>query len=274
MFSGVLNPGVMMGSDIRWDDLPATVRAAIEEHTGRVAGTSPGGDGVSTDFRLILDTASGSVFIKGTGPDSHWAERERLTLGAALAAHVTPLSPPLLWQAHADGWDITGWPALEGHPADLTPGADLDRILPILRTLSAIPAPDVPGLQSTGEFWGIPGDMLTHTDPQPANFIIGPEKARMIDWGWAMRGPSWLTAARLIPHLLIAGWSPADAEQALSSIPAWTDAPSDAITAYAQSHADSWDDIYRKRPASHQRRWRDATRAWADYRREGNPSRT
>lgn len=263
-----------MSNHTGWDELPASVHAAIQEHTGPVAGASPGGDGASTDLRLILDTATGSVFIKGTGPDAHWVERERLTLGAALAEHITPLSPPLLWQTRADGWDITGWPALPGHPANFTSRSDLDLILPILRTLAETPAPDVPGLESTGEFWGIPGDMLTHTDPQPANFIIGDGQAQMIDWGWAMRGPSWLTAARIIPHLLLAGWNPADAEQALASIPAWTGAPPGAVTAYALSHADSWDDIHRKRPGNHQRLWRDATRAWADYRQARNASRT
>lgn len=252
---------------VEWDSLPRRVREAVEQHTGVVARASGAGDGASTDMRLILDSPGGKVFIKGTGPDSSWVERERLALGAALAPYVSPLSPLPLWQVRAGGWDVSGWPVLPGRPADFRSGPDVGLVLGLLRGLAEIPAPDVPGLESTGEFWGIPGDMLVHTDPQPANFIVGGGRAWMIDWGWAMRGPSWLTPARLVPHLLIAGWNPADAEQVFSAIPAWTGAPSGKVTAYALSHADSWEEIHQKRPGNqHCRLWRDVTRAWAEHR--------
>lgn len=134
-----------------WDELPAAVREAIERHTGPVAEASPGGAGMSTVVRLILDTPGGSVFIKGISPDVSDVARERLELGAGLAPFVTALSPPLLFRAQVDGWDITGWPALPGRPtADFTPGsADIPKITALLARLGRIRAPDdVPSMPS------------------------------------------------------------------------------------------------------------------------------
>jgi hypothetical protein len=68
--------------NMSWEELPAAVRGAIERHTGAVSGTRPGGEGMSTAVRLILDTEGGGVLIKGTRPGSGRLVRERLALGA------------------------------------------------------------------------------------------------------------------------------------------------------------------------------------------------
>jgi hypothetical protein len=226
--------------------------------------------------RLVLRTASGSVFIKGTGPDADDLQRGRLDLGAALAPFVTALSPPLLFRARAGGWDVTGWPALPGRPrADLTPGStDIPKIVALLAGLGTIPAPDVP-MRPTGKDWGdfagdpgqLDGGMLVHSDPHPTNFVVDGPRAWLVDWGWALRGPAWVTAARLMPYLIEAGCKPADAEQALAGIPAWAEAPRRAVTEYAAANAQSFDRAYRQRPGNqHRRHWREITRTWADHR--------
>jgi hypothetical protein len=73
-------------------ELPVSVREAIEEHTGPVTGSVLGGNGFSTDMRLILHTETGDVFVKGVGPDGGYVERDVLDLGAELAPCIQP--PP------------------------------------------------------------------------------------------------------------------------------------------------------------------------------------
>jgi hypothetical protein len=258
-----------------WEELPAAVRQGIEQHAGPVTATEAHGEGVSTSVRLILRTRGGSVFAKGTGPDADDFERDRLTLGAALAPHVAAVSPPLLWRVTADGWDITGWPLLPGRPrASLAPGSpDIPAVVGILQELAEIQAPSVP-MWSTGKVWGFDdpgfgGGALVHTDPHPANFVIDGSRAWMVDFGWAMRGPAWVTSARIIPHLIDEGWPPADAERVLSVIPAWASAPPGTVSAYVADLARSFEKSYRQRPGNpHRRRWHEITRAWADHRAE------
>jgi hypothetical protein len=103
----------MISKNPRWGELPASVREVIEKHTGPVTGSVPGGDGYSTDMRLILHTATGDVFVKGIGPGGGHVERDVLELGAELAPFV-PASPSLSFKGQADGWVFTGWQALEG----------------------------------------------------------------------------------------------------------------------------------------------------------------
>lgn len=266
-----------MAGTAEWDQLPAPVREAIEQRTGPVAGTSPGGHGVSTDVRLILHTETGTVFIKGTGPHATSAERDRLHLGAALAPHVTALSPPLLWRVtHPGGWDITGWAAIPGRPADLTPGSpDVPRATALLAELGTITAPDVPGLWSIAEHWGrhaddpraLHGGALVHTDPHGHNFIIDRDHTWLTDWGWAARGPAWATPMRFILFLMEAGWQPADAEQALTSVPAWTQAPPAAITTHAVTSVPSWEKAAARQPGNERlQAWAGIARQWAAHR--------
>jgi hypothetical protein len=266
-----------LSASAEWDELPAAVREAVEQHTGPVAGTSPGGEGMSTSLRLILHTARGDVFAKGTGPDSTTHQERRLALGAAMAPHVTTIAPPLLWQARAGGWNITGWPALPGRPwADHKPGTpDMPKMTRLLRELSTIPAP--PELTRTArEDWGrytdnpdlLDGDMIVHRDPNPTNFVINGDRAWMVDWGWAVRGPAWLTPALLVLSMMEAGWKPADAEPALAAVPAWNNAPPRAVTAFADAEARSWDAAVERAPTK-VRKFRAAiARAWADHRAE------
>jgi hypothetical protein len=260
----------------RWDELPAGVREAIERYTGSVAASSPGGQGRSTTVRLVLDTPSGSVFVKGVSPDAGDLSRARLALGAALAPFVTALSPPLLFRVQASGWDVTGWPALPGRQADLKPrSADIPKLVDLLAELSTIQAPaDVP-MRSVREDWGyfadnpavLDGNCLVHTDPHGGNFIVDRDRVWLLDWGWAMRGPAWMSAVRFILFLMEAGWKPSDAEQAVACVPAWVGTPPNVISAHAVSSIRSWERAARRQPGNDGlRRWLGLARAWAEYR--------
>jgi hypothetical protein len=258
-----------------WHELPATVREAIEQHTGPVAEATAAGEGMSTMTRLVLRTPEGTVFIKGTGPDSADYQRKRIDLGAALAPYVTAISPPLLWQAQADGWNITGWPALPGRPwADQHPGSpDIPKMAVILRKLATIPAPDI--LTTTArDYWGnwadephlLDGDKLVHGDPNPTNFVVDGSRAWLVDWGWACRGPAWMTAALLVLSMMEAGWDAAGAEQALTAVDAWNNAPPHAVSAFADANARMWDNAVQRASTKARRFRRDIARAWADHR--------
>jgi hypothetical protein len=257
-----------------WHELPAGVREAIEEHTGKVAGSTASGEGMSTMVRLVLRTASGDVFVKGTGPDSPGYQRDRIDLGAALAPYVTAISPPLLWQVQADGWNVTGWPALPGRPwADQHPGSpDMPKMAGILAQLATMPAPGVLTRTARDEWEGytddpaaLDGDSLCHRDPNPTNFIIDGPRAWLVDWGWACRGPAWLTSANLALSLMEAGWNAPDAQSALTGIPAWRDAPPDAIRTHANANLRMWDDAVERAPTEARKFRRDTARAWADH---------
>lgn len=265
-----------------WGALPPALRAAIESRAGKVTSASPAGEGLSTSVRLILHTDSGRAFVKGTGPDSTGHQRRRLALGADLASYVTAVSPPLLWRVQADGWDATGWPALPGRPwADQKPGSeDIPKLTRLLTELSQIPAPDV--LTGTArEYWApyaddpgaLAGNAIVHRDPNPTNFVIDGDRAWMVDFGWAVRGPAWMTSANLIVSMMESGWEPADADNALRAVPAWAQAPRHAVDQLARATVREWEQVMQRGPLHEVWQFRAATaRAWAEYRGHAAPS--
>lgn len=268
---------------LRWDDIPRPVRDAIEEHTGPVRSSIPGGEGLSTSVRLLLDTQSGGVFVKGCGPlpddpqlrriAEH--QRRRLALGAELASFVTPISPPLLWEIRTGEWHVTGWPILPGRPmADLAPGSpDIPHVTGVLSTLSAIPAPDMLTATVQDE-WGrwadhpglLGGDMLVHSDQTPSNYVVSDDRAWLVDWGWSLRGPAWVTPALLVLALMEAGWEPADAETALEDVPGWREAPHRAVAEFARAEARQWAKASEAAPTNIRLARAAITRKWAAHR--------
>ena len=139
-----------MSDSLQWEELPVSVREAIEEHTGPVTDSALGGAGFRTGMRLILHTETGDVFVKGIGPEGGDIERNDLDLGAELAPFV-PASPALSFRGKADGWVFTGWQAVEGRQASMKPGSDdIPLMVALLAELGEIEAPDVPGLRTAG----------------------------------------------------------------------------------------------------------------------------
>lgn len=262
-----------------WESLPPALRAAIEARAGKVKGTSAAGEGLSTSVRLILRSESGEVFVKGTGPGSTSYQRDRLALGADLAPYVTVVSPPLLWRVRAEGWDVTGWPALPGRPwADQEPGSgDIPKMTRLLTRLSEIPAPDIL-TRTAREYWAqysddpaaFDGEAIVHRDPSPANFVIDGDRAWMVDFGWAVKGPAWMTSANLIVSLMEAGWAAAGADNALKAVPAWASAPRDAVDELARATVREWDQLTRRGPLHEVWQFRaSVARRWAEYRERG-----
>lgn len=258
-----------------WGELPGVLRDAVESRTGPVLGASAGGEGLSTSVRLVLRTAGGEVFVKGTGPGSTDHHRGRLALGADLAPYVAAVSPPLLWRVRAGGWDVTGWPVLPGRPwADQKPGSgDISKMTGLLAELAAIPAPDV--LTGTArDQWGgyaddpglLDGEALVHRDPNPTNFVVDGDRAWMVDFGWAVRGPAWMTSACLAVSMMEAGWSAADADGALRAVPAWRDADPRAVAEFSRAVLREWGQVMERGPVHEVWRFRaGVAQEWADY---------
>ena len=263
-----------MGSDSAgWEDLPEVVRAEIEARTGPVSGGAASGEGMNSGLRLVIGTPGGAVFLKGVGPGGRggW----KLDQAAALAPYVAEVSPPLLWRVRAGGWDVLAWPALPGRPwADQSPGsADLPKLLAVLRAVGEIPAPGCVTV-TAADHWAryaadpavFDGGMLVHRDMNPCNFVVGDERAWLVDWGWAVRGPAWLTAAELVLSLLESEWSPDAAEEAVACLPAWRAANPRHIDVFARANVSMWDEALAENPGW-PRDWRAGiARAWAGYR--------
>jgi hypothetical protein len=256
-----------------WEDLPRAVRDAIEARTGPVSGTETSGEGMNSSLRLVLDIPGGRVFLKGVGPGGKggW----KLDQAAALAPYVTQVSPPLLWRVQAEGWDILAWPALPGRPwADQAPGSpDLPKMLAVLRAVEDIPAPSFLTV-TAADYWAryttdpaaFDGDALVHRDMNPCNFVVDHERAWLVDWGWAVRGPAWLTAAEFVLSLMEAEWTPGAAEQAAAGLPAWQAANPRHIDVFAQANLVMWDEVLSDNPGW-PRDWRAGiARAWAEHR--------
>lgn len=263
-----------MGNDSAgWDDLPPAVRDAIEAHAGPVSRAEVSGEGMNSSLRLVVDTPGGRVFLKGVGPGGPGAWK--LNQAAELAPYVSEVSPPLLWRVRAEGWDILAWPALPGRPwADQTPGSpDLPKMLAVLRAVAEIPAPGFVTV-TAADHWAryaddpavFGGGALVHRDMNPCNFVVSDDRAWLVDWGWAVRGPAWLTAAEFVLSLVEAEWEPGAAERAVSVLPAWREADPRHVDVFARANVAMWDEVLAESPGW-PRDWRAGkARAWADYR--------
>jgi hypothetical protein len=265
----VLNPSV------RWEALPARVRAAIEQQAGSVLAAEPHGEGLNSSVRLVLRTAAGRVFVKGCGPGDGISKTWKLDMGEKLAPFVASIAPALLWRVAEDGWDILGFECLPGRPwADQAPGSpDVPKMIAVLRELEGIPAPgvlDVTAVDCWGRYAADPaaldGGAFVHRDPNPTNFVVSDERAWLVDWGWAVRGPAWLTAAQFVLSLMEAGWEAGAAEEAARELPAWRAAGARAVAVFASANVSMWEEALAGRPGWPNDYRTGIARAWAEYR--------
>ncbi|MFJ8663533.1 hypothetical protein [Streptomyces sp. NPDC093795] len=86
------------------------------------------------------------------------------------------------------------------------------------------------------------GDTLLHCAIRTDNLLIGDRGVRFVDWALAHRGAAWLDVALILPQLIRAGHTPEEAEKHAAQIPAYRDAPEQAITAFASSITAYWAD--------------------------------
>lgn len=241
---------------IAWEQLPASVRHAVDALTGPVLSATTVGDGQNSAIATILQTSQGRVFLKGLRTDHRGVVTQQRE--AAINPHVREVSPELLWRIEIDGWDLLCLEHVDGRGADYTPGSpDLPRLVAAMRRLAELPCPDLPPVyfKRAEQRWAetisdpaardvLAGDTILHTDYNPTNILITRDgHAQIIDWAWPTKGAAWIDPACLIPRLIACGHSPVSAEDVARQCPAWENADPAAIDLFAAALTTLWGDI-------------------------------
>lgn len=258
---------------MHWEDLPASVRHAVEQHTGHVTEATSVTGGVNSDLAATLRTRQGRFFCKAVTTDGRMAWMHRNEL--AVHPFLPDIAPALHWHVEQDGWLLLGFEHVEGRHPDLSPGSpDIARVAEAVHNLHTKLTPCPAKVASFADHWrqvsawqrlGHPGyaamearaldlaegDTLLHTDLHPLNILID-DQVRVIDWAWARRGARWVDDAFLAIRLMIAGHAPDQAEHV----------PDEFVVAI---HG-MWEHLARKDPRPHRRRLADVAEQWARHR--------
>lgn len=261
-----------------WTDLPPEVLGPIKAHTGPIRSVEPAAAGNHADIAATVDAADGRLFVKAarkTGPGADGPEVRSLRWEAAVNPHVTEYAPRLHWTVEAGGWLVLGFEHVQARHADYTPGsADLDALAKVIDGLQAHPLPPVLERKRVERRWesiadvsALAGDALLHADLNPANVLLGDAGAvYVVDWTFAGRGAPVLEMALLVPWLLKAGHTPAEAERWVSRFPAWTSADPATVDLFARVFADKWQANLATNTEAWARELAAAARQWADHR--------
>jgi hypothetical protein len=249
---------------LTWETLPATRVAAIEDQVGPIVKAEAITAGLMPGLAAVLHTEDRRYFVKAAPHDSPAYALYARELNANAALPLIALAPRMLLASETGGWLVMMFACLEGRDADLSPGSpDLPGVLAALETIGCLPAwegappvvvniaplRDKAAALLASQPRQYPWDMYAHAiadfdascltgshlvnyDLHPGNLTVTSDgQVLAIDWAFACAGAPWLDAALLVPRLIEAGHSPADAEALVSPLPAWHGAPAHAVTA-------------------------------------------
>ncbi|MEU8797880.1 phosphotransferase [Spirillospora sp. NPDC048819] len=262
-----------------WTDLPPEVLGAIKAHTGPIRRVEPALAGNHADIAATVHGAGGRMFVKAArkvAPNKDGAEVRSLRWEAAINPHVSEYAPCLHWTVEAGGWLALGFEHVQARHSDYTPGsADLDALAKVIDGLQSHPLPDVLERKRVERRWEfladvspLAGNTLLHADLNPANVLLGDASAvYVVDWTFAGRGAPFLEMALLLPWLLKAGHTFAEAERWVSRFPAWTSADPAAVDLFARVFADKWQANIVTNTADWALEHAAAAQRWAMYRR-------
>ena len=179
-----------------------------------------------------------------------WTQRRE----TEIAPYLSGVAPDRADRLVADGWDVVVFAALDGHHADYAPASsDLAAVAVLLDAIAAIRCPDIElrdvgerlrnYVTDSGDLRYLTGSTLLHTDLNPANVLVHGGRARIVDWGWATRGASWLDAGYWVIALIASGHGPESAEQWAGKVSTWSAAPPAGVDAFAAAQAAVWAEI-------------------------------
>ncbi|WP_406386410.1 aminoglycoside phosphotransferase [Streptomyces sp. NBC_01618] len=239
-------------SRIHFEQLPAEVRQAVADKTGAVHQAETMRGGMNSGIASVLDTDSGSVFVKGIPADHPQVGAQRRE--AAVAPHLPPSCPRLYWHLELDGWSLLGYEVVDGRHADYAPGSpDLPLVEAALTELQGIMAPTDVEIKQAVDRWEeyVPpgtlqhfdGDALLHTDYAPDNVLIVGERARLVDWAWPTRGAAWIDPGALALRLMDAGHPVEAAVDFAGRFPSWRSAEPEALATFGAATAALWREI-------------------------------
>ena len=267
-----------MEQRIAWDDLPESLKQAIEARTGHIVSVRVATAGQNSPLAAIIDTADGKVFAKGM-PSGH---RRVITQAreAAVAPLVKGISPALLWHFDEAGWNVLGYEYAPGRHADYAPDSpDLDRLVQLMGTLSEIKVPNDPGPFKRAEDRWKPyvddptsasvfvGPVLTHSDWTPDNVLVSPSRAWLIDWAWPTLGAGWTDPACWTLRLMASGGHTAsEAERQASRLPTFQAADPAHVDLFAAANVRLWNEIAQSSTSAWTKDMAQAAHAWLAFR--------
>ncbi|MEU8542249.1 aminoglycoside phosphotransferase [Streptomyces sp. NPDC048717] len=260
-----------------YDELPEATRRALADRLGEGCPRAEVENGTSSALASLFWPSSGPemVFVKGL-PLDHERIGE-LRAEAAVNLFLPAGAPRMLWQEEAGGWLLV---CFEGVQASAWAwfGDGSDHLAPVaaaLAELSRCPAP--PEVRLTPwERWGeycdpadeplLKGDRLVHSDPCASNFMIERGgRVWMVDWAWAMCGPAWIDTAVWGMRLVLDGkQTPEQAAAWARTVPAFAEAPREAVVVLTEAEARSWEAWQAYGTAGLEETIK-AARAWAGY---------
>lgn len=225
-----------------WSALPFTVITEITERLGapRVS-PAPGGD--HAEIAATVAGPGGKVFVKAASSELGVRSlRYELLVSKAVDR---PYSPAVEWHVEIDGWLVVAFEQLDGPYADLSPGnPHLDLLAATLDDLGQTPAPGPtwfsPAARIGFSHPAMDGEMLVHSDLNPANLIVTPSGLRIVDWAFATKAAPWVELALLAQWLIGSGHTPEQADRWLTRFPAWNAIGPEVLDHLASRNAAKW----------------------------------
>ncbi|MFF4573561.1 protein kinase [Streptomyces sp. NPDC001410] len=259
-------------------DLPESeIRPLIRQYTGPVVEVRRTVRGFSSDLTAVVECEKGPFFVKAVrsrpGGRRDSIIRERLING-----FVSPVSPPLLWEAEDEHWLVLGFEVVDGRSSDFAPGSpDLPLVVDVIDRIGRLALPEVARdwietrwdrfAADSSEAELFRGDSLLHTDINPSNLLVGAPGVWAVDWAWPTRGAGFIDPALLVLQLVAAGHSPGYAERWASQLPAWHKAAPGAIDAFAAANLRMYRAFAERKPdAAWLKSMVAASRSWTEYR--------
>lgn len=263
---------------IAWDNLPGTLKAAIQARTGPILGARTATAGQNSPLAAFLETGDGMVFVKGM-PSGHRGVVSQAR-EAAVAPLVQEISPALLWHFDEAGWNVLGYEYISGRHADYSPGSgDLDALVRLMGALGDVKVLNAEPFKRAEDRWKtyvdepaaaeiFAGSTLTHSDWTPDNVLVSSDRAWLIDWAWPTLGAAWTDPACWILRLMASGGHTVhEAEQHASRLPAFVAADPAHIDLFASANVTLWTEIAQSSPNAWTQEMANVAREWSAYRR-------
>jgi aminoglycoside phosphotransferase (APT) family kinase protein len=251
-------PTAVGGNRLLWPDLPADIRAAIEQGLGaRVehAESREGGFSPGLASALTLDDGR-SVFVKACS----FARNDFSPVALRREAEVLPQlpasvpAPRVVWHYDDGEWVILAADMIEGSMPDATrflhaAGALPDLLTPAPFAASSLTAEYADEFQQWSTLpadWAADrraelvaleagwteasrGDTLLHGDLRPDNVLVTADGFAVVDWSSVVVGVRWFDLLMALPSITMAGGG--DPEELWSAQPLSREADPDAVDA-------------------------------------------